>query len=110
MPFVEWDRREFNSLADHAANVTLDMGADWQQDGSMKAIPKPRCNLRLCVDGARRGSSEAAAGLALIAYLPDGTEVIALRAGKRLGQLKSAFVSEMLALEWGLEVLSSFIS
>ena len=70
-PFVEWDPREFNSLADHAANVALDLGQDWLQENGdhLGTTNTASCNLRLCIDGARRGTGASAAGLAHIAYL-----------------------------------------
>ena len=106
---MEWDRRELNTLADHAANVALDSQSDWQQIASIDDQVRVHCNWRLCIDGARRGSGNAAAGLALIAYAPNGETIIVSSAGKLLGQLGSAFVSELLALEWGLEYIASII-
>ena len=108
MPFVEWDGRELNSVADHAANVALDLRRDWQHDAGHKVVSKASYNWRLCIDGARRGSGDSSAGLALFAYSASGEEQLVHRAGKQLGQLDSAFVAEMLSLEWGLDHLSTF--
>ena len=58
---------------------------------------------RLCFDGARRESGKSAAGMALLAYYPGGRQNILHRSGKVLGILNSAFLAEMLALEWALE-------
>ncbi len=41
--------------------------------------------------------------MALFAYYPSGRRVLLFRAGVVFGQLQSAFLSEMLALEWCLK-------
>ena len=99
--FIEWDPRAYNSLADHAANTALDQHRDWMQSEQLSTSPMlAECtNFRLCVDGARRGDGSAAAGLTLLAY-PGGSDPIILRRGGfLLGNLSSAFLSEMLAME-----------
>ena len=107
-PFVEWDRREYNSLADHAANVALDAGEDWsspQSNADVKqALLQDNAHIRICSDGAKRGSGSSAAGYAIMAYSPDGTMRVLKRSGCSLGKLGSAFPAEMLALEWCLDV------
>ena len=105
-PFIEWDRREHNGLADHAANVDLDIDADWESTapGAFRILLKdPSIRLRLCSDGARRGSGKAAAGFALISYSRDRSSKVLRRPGRVLGCLDSAFTSEMMALEWCLD-------
>ena len=107
--FVEWDPRDFNALADDAANKALDRGADWMhvhRDSVQKARASA-ANYRLCFDGARRGSGESAAGVAFLAYYATGERDLLLRAGKRLGVLSSAFLAEALAAEWCLDVFFS---
>ena len=109
--FIIWDPRRFNTMADHAANVSLDSHDDWDRS-DLEALSQARAhnaNLWLCVDGARRGSGGFAAGLTLLAYFPDGRRQLLYRSGKLLGKLQSAFASEMLALEWGLQVLIGFL-
>ena len=59
-------------------------------------------NLRLCVDGARRGDGLSAAGFALIGCSRDRQETILFRGGRQLGRLHSAFVAELMALEVAL--------
>ena len=61
--------------------------------------------LRVCSDGARRGDGSAAVGFALLSYDKDGRKTILKRAGKLIGNLKSAFVAEMIALEWCFDQL-----
>ncbi len=63
----------------------------------------------LSVDGARRGDGAAAAGVALFAVSASGSEVVLCRAGRILGNVGSAFVAELLALEWGLDVYTNHI-
>ena len=103
---VEWDGRELNTVADHAANMALDIGEEWVRRDT-EAIREAKCsqaNFRLCFDGARRGNAEASGGLAVFAYYPSGRRVLLLRAGKPFGPLGSAFLAEALALEWCLSV------
>ena len=104
--FIEWDGRQYNSIADHCANIALDKGSDWHvlDDESLNAAGACKLNLRLCADGALRGTGQAAAGMCLLAYGEDGVEMLLYRAGKVLGELSSAFVSEILAMEWCLDV------
>ena len=63
-------------------------------------------NFRVCVDGARRGSGDSAAGVAIVAYYRDGSHAVVHRGGKLLGSLPSAFMAEALALEWELETFA----
>ena len=110
-PLVEWDPREYNSLADHAANVALDLKEDWFRAdwARIRRAKSTNANLRLCLDGALRGDGSSSAGLALVAYPADGSEVLLCRAGRVTGRLGSAFVAELLALEWGVDFLTRFL-
>ena len=104
---VEWDRREFNTIADHAANMALDLGQEWVRKDPEAIHEAKRCyghvNFRICFDGARRGNAEASGGLAVFAYYPTGRRDLLLRAGKPFGKLPSAFMAESLAMEWCLQ-------
>ena len=51
------------------------------------------------MDGALRGDGSSAAGLALLAYPTDGSELLICRAGRVMGRLGSAFAAELVALE-----------
>ena len=108
---VLWDRREFNSYADHAANVALDLKSDWNILDSqvLEEARRSKANIRATADGARRGDGQAAAGIAFFAYFPGGRRVIFHRAGKLLGKLSSAFLAEALAMEWCLESFITFL-
>ena len=99
--FIEWDRREFNSLADHAANCALDLqsSCEMHEESAVSHF----AYLRMCVDGARRGSGQASGGLAILAYTGSGHAVELYRAGTCFGVLDSAFSSEVYAMEWALE-------
>ena len=102
---VQWDAREYNTYADHAANVALDKGVDWKQidEEALKEAKASNASYRLSVDGALRGSRRASGGMALFAYYPSGRRVLILRAGVILGELRSAFLAEALSLEWCLK-------
>ena len=111
VPHIEWDRRGYNELADDAANIALDTGRDWMyihQVSTMLAKTEP-VNFRICFDGAKRSSGNAAAGIAFLSYGPNGSRDLLLRAGKLLGQLDSAFLAEALSLEWALDVFFSVV-
>ena len=105
--FIEWDERGLNTLADHAANVTLDLNSDWEHMEWSTAASKS--NIRICVDGALRGNGLAAGGMAVFAYTENVGRELVMRAGKHFGHLDSAFLAEASALEWALEVLISNI-
>ena len=110
--FVEWDRREHNSLADHAANVALDCCEDWTQSVGKEllcqTLQKTGVRIRVCSDGAKRGNGRVAAGMALVAYDDGGQQTVLLRAGRLLGKLPSAFQAEMIALELCLNILIDY--
>ena len=105
-PFIEWDPRASNTIADHAANVTLDEGDSWMQHEKTvedTGLHIDSVNFHLRVDGARRGDSSSAAGMALMVHGADGKATILRRAGLLLKSSSSAFLAEMLAMEWALE-------
>ena len=107
---MEWDPRAFNTLADHAANVAMDSGHNWDEI-DLEAFQKAQneiARIRVCSDGALRGNGKAAAGMAMIAYFPDGSKVIIRRAGRILQGVSSAFVSEVVALEWSIKCFLEF--
>ena len=106
-PFIEWDKREFNTAADHAANVALDVRRDWEwQDQGLIATARMQGTcLRVCVDGARRGDAQSAGGMAVYAYQLPNQGRLLFRAGKYFGHLDSSFLAEAMSMEWALEVL-----
>jgi hypothetical protein len=107
--FIEWDPREYNTFADHAANMALDILEEWgkPEEEAINEIAGRDVNYRLCVDGTLRRNGHASAGMALFAYL-HGRRFLLWRAGKPLGKLQSSFAAELLALEWSLEVFSKY--
>ena len=109
VPYIEWDPRGFVALADDAANRAVDSNSDWfhVHEECLRRARQHKVNLRLCFDGALRGSRRGSAGVAVIAYYSDGHRDILYRGGKLLGDLSFSFLAEALALEWACEVLSS---
>lgn len=108
---IEWDPREMNTIADHAANQAIDQGCDWDrhyQEGIQECMRKP-VNFRVCVDGALRGDGAAGAGMAVFAYHIDGARSMLYMAGRPLGRLKSAFVAEAMAMEWCLDKFEALL-
>ena len=95
-------------MADHAANVALDLQQEWSRNdsASIDYAKQQNHNVRLCFDGARRGDGSSAGGVAIIACPPGGDEVILYRAGCKFGLLRSAFEAELLALEWSMDLFS----
>ena len=107
--FVEWAPREYNVVADHAANATMDCGIDWKIENS-QGIAEAKATgerFRICSDGGRRSGSLAAAGVAIYSVdVVDGcarcTELV--RAGKQVQSIESAFLAEAVSLEWALDL------
>ena len=97
-------------MADHAANVAMDSGHDWDQSDpeAMRKAHHTNARIRVCSDGALRRNGKAAAGMAMIAYFPDGSSVTLRRAGRILQGVSSAFVSEAMALEWSVQCFFEF--
>eukprot|EP00973_Karenia_brevis_P012183 1653866-Karenia_brevis.AAC.1 len=61
--YIEWSPREYNTVADHIANVTMDRGGSWEfirKDYLQNAVSQGS-NLLLCTDGGSRETGEAAA-------------------------------------------------
>ena len=71
-------------------------------------IQKKVVNFRLCVDSTRRGNGQAAAGMTMFSYNVEGERMLLHRAGKPLGILSSAFMTEEIGLEWDLESFQKF--
>jgi len=103
---ILWDRRELNTIADHAANVALDVQRPWREVHmqAFEEANKAGTNFRLCVDGACRNHQHGSVGFALFAYLPGERRSLILRAGKPVDDVRSAFLAELLAMEWGLHI------
>jgi len=102
--FIEWDPRDFNTVADHAANSALDSGCNWDRMGSDEILVTTARRWRLSVDGAYRGDGTAAAGVAIYAYDEMGASSLMARCGRILRDVTSALVAELVALEIGLDV------
>ena len=95
---VEWDARSFNSYADYAANVALDIEGPWEwrdADAILRAKAE-FANFRVCADGAKRKNGQSATGCAIFSYL-HGRRTLLYIGGSTLGLLDSAFVAELLA-------------
>ena len=110
--FVIWSPREFNSVADHAVNATMDENRpSWGRGrtSDLKRAIQEKASLRVCIDGGRRSSSLGALGFAVYAmnsHADAATKYrVVLRGGKLLEQVASAFLAEALAIEWTLECL-----
>ena len=109
---VLWSPREFNTVADHACNATMDSGQSvWFRGDrdTLKNVLRAGSNLRMCVDGGRRSQTKGAIGFAIYCLRGDCSNdcsyQLLLRGGKLLEQVASSFVAEALALEWALECL-----
>ena len=109
--FIEWDPRCFNSLADHAANVVLDQHGDWHmaEQHLIDQAREEHVNIHLAIDGARRGDGTSAGGIVLAASRAPGQEIPMLRAGKSFGVLHSSFEAELMALEWGMSIVTDLL-
>ena len=109
--YIIWAPREYNTVADHAANATMDLKASWSivNDVLLEQALADNANLRLCVDGGRRNQHLASIGMALYAARCDHDGIfyyeLLVRQGHLLSEVESAFVAEALGLEWALEYL-----
>ena len=109
--YILWSPRQFNTVADHAVNATMDWKRDWLVADEVGIADAVSCksNIRLAVDGGVRRAGAAAIGIALFSARCDRngnwTQRPMMRAGRQLGNVRSAFLAEAMALEWGLEKL-----
>ena len=113
--YVLWSPREFNIVADHAANASMDSLSTWSAlDGpGLADMRSSGSNIRLCVDGGRCDQQTSAIGVALYLCMrgPCGNyqyKVVA-RKGVWLTNVSSAFLAEALALDCGLQLLLSVL-
>ena len=112
LDLVLWAPREFNTVADHAVNATLDTGQSWArpvEEGELAQAFQTGSLVRLCVDGGLRRNG-AAARVALYQYEATGDEPgykkrLLAQMGKMLYGVHSAFEAEVLALEFALKRL-----
>ena len=109
--FVEWDLRQYNAVADHAANCALALSAPWawKDDQALQHARHSKSNLRMCIDGARKSSGRSAGGMVVYGYQDSGDKVLLYRAGVDFGTLSSAFLAEAMALEWALDIFFSIV-
>ena len=80
--------------------------------GDLQAVSdaiRETAQIRLSTDGAMKRDGQAAAGMAIMAYFNGRGPTSLYRAGRILGVQKSAFVSELLALSWGLSMFSQLL-
>jgi hypothetical protein len=114
--FVVWSPREFNTVADHSVNATMDTGKSSWGRGNTRALTEAlqnRMNLRVCIDGGKRSASLGAIGFAMFqasGSAPDRSSYkLLLRGGKLLESVPSAFLAEAMAFEWALECIHSLM-
>ena len=84
--------------------MCIDLGRSWgrKDDSTIQEAKNGPTNFRICCDGALRRNSKAAAGLAIFSYIRGRRKLLYI-GGCPLDGLKSAFVAELLALEWSLK-------
>ena len=109
-----WLPREYHTAADLAANITMDASASWEEvdTARLKSAILRRSSLRICIDGGRRSENAAALGIAVYSYcMTAGVAEYTLlaRGGQYLTCAASAFVTEILALEMGLQCLHKML-
>ena len=92
----------------HVFRTELDAVQDLTitDDDSLQEAKAKDANIRASADGAKRGSGQSAAGVAIMAYHRDGRRVLLHRSGRLLGNLQSAFLAEALAMELCLKTLA----
>ena len=106
---MHWSPREYNCVADCFANLAMDSKSD-TESLDLPALHNTG-NLRLCVDGGRRNETSGGLGVAIYSYnaVADlGSRYRLLgRRSTFLTSVSSTFVAETLAMERGLEFVST---
>ena len=102
---ILWAPREFNTVADHIANICMDKRCSFTQlHEGLAALHRQGPNVRLCTDGGRRSQTVGALGVAVYVATIDEKGVyrysLAGRRGVLLEEVESAFLAEALALEF----------
>ena len=100
---VIWQRREFNQVADHLANYTMDIKSDWYRDFGPLEIHQNEVVNYLChSDGGTRADNCSAAAWCIEAVVTNGvlqrTVPVSMR-GLFLKDPVSSFLAESLALD-----------
>ena len=87
----------------------MDLQQSWERCEEQLSSVSRNAYLRLCIDGGRRSGTNSAMGMALYAVSVDSAGLarykLLARKGALLGAVASAFLTEALALEWGLQYL-----
>ena len=105
LDFITWRKRDWNKLADHLVNVTMDHKSswNWQDEAFIKALPRDFSQIRLLCfsDGGLRASTGAAAS-AWVAFISCdyGWRLLA-KGGVHYSRnmCASSFIAEALALD-----------
>lgn len=91
----------------------MDLSQDWEfTDQALATEAQGRnANLRVAVDRALRATrGKSSVGMVVMAYYPGGRKELLHRSGSILGELSSAFLAELSALELGLQKVAFFIN
>jgi hypothetical protein len=118
-PYIVWAPREYNTVADHFANVAMDsmtMTLHWDETRMEKHL-STNGSFKLCVDGGLRmcpsDSSRNVAGFGCALYaaiqsqLEGWTYTPVFMAAMPVTEIRSAFQCEVMALEWSLNEVGS---
>ena len=72
LDYILWAPREFNAVADHAVNATMDCGSSWEI-GDARELSKAVRNrriCRICSDGGVRSEQLSAIGFVIMVANP----------------------------------------
>ena len=111
---VIWLPREFNTVADHLVNGSMDMDCAWEwvDEALLQHTLHERGSFKICVDGGLRGSqcvgTQRLGGIGVAIYaasstgLDETTYSPVFLSAQPLYGIDSAFHAEATALEWAL--------
>ncbi len=100
-------RREFNGVADHFANLTMDKRASWTSWDSAKWLRvRSKSNIMIFSDGGRR-STEGVSSSGWVIYAVSGDNFSVLGSGGVFinDRLTYSFLAEAIALEAAIQML-----
>ena len=103
---MEWRPRRYNNVADHLAAVTVAGRQTW--DETVFEPPfEEHMKLKLCTDGSYSGNNGS--GAYVLLAKPDSVPRICSMGGVFLETCRSAFETEVLALERGLDIICNML-
>ena len=109
-PLIQWRPREFNSVADHLANMALDSAGPYISRAEADVGDRP--NIQLHTDGGVRAGQGAIGWVVFAVEAQDDGQPNFRRlacGSHHLGPWTSPFQAEAIALETGLQEMTKYL-